>query len=441
MNPSGLRARLASLRGRRLAIACALVAILAAGFTLRAVRAADPTYYTSQDEAAYRSLAQTMANWESYSRAESIDPFHWPPGAPLVFATSMIATGDDSTTPAYWAQAIVSAATILVAFLLAWRLAGELAGLAAAAAVAFYPPLLRGPGDLLSEPLGALFLAVTMLLGLRALRDQRPWSFGLAGGALGFLVLTRADHLLLPAVLIGALAVWLWRRGERVRPQVIACGAGVLAVVVPWVLYASITEKEPVIVTRGGGSALFIGTYLPGDGTTAGLKREFADEFRAARPEYADRTNYSLPAGQVLDYIAYRRRPGEDRNGALQTEGFKNLWRYGVRDPLDFVAMMAEKAWRMWSQPFGGGNFNPRFPEKLAHSLLVSLALVGLVLGVWRTRHPILVAILLTLLLATAIHTIVVSQPRYNLPLLPALFAGGAAGWALSFRGQAASEK
>ena len=45
-----------------------------------------------------------------------------------------------------------------------------------------------------------------------------------------------------------------------------------------------------------------------------------------------------------------------------------------------------------------------------------------------------LAAILLAALYSTALHTLVVSQARYNLPLMPALLAGGVAGWFLVLR-------
>jgi hypothetical protein len=43
-------------------------------------------------------------------------------------------------------------------------------------------------------------------------------------------------------------------------------------------------------------------------------------------------------------------------------------------------------------------------------------------------------AALLTLAFGTAIHTIVVSQARYNVPLMPLLIATGVAGWFLALR-------
>jgi len=51
-------------------------------------------------------------------------------------------------------------------------------------------------------------------------------------------------------------------------------------------------------------------------------------------------------------------------------------------------------------------------------------------------RSPVLAAILLVVLYSTALHTLVVSQARYNLPLMPALLAGGVAGWFLFARGR-----
>jgi hypothetical protein len=43
-------------------------------------------------------------------------------------------------------------------------------------------------------------------------------------------------------------------------------------------------------------------------------------------------------------------------------------------------------------------------------------------------------AVLLAVALSTAIHAIVVSQARYNLPLMPSLIAAGVAGWFLAVR-------
>ena len=50
-------------------------------------------------------------------------------------------------------------------------------------------------------------------------------------------------------------------------------------------------------------------------------------------------------------------------------------------------------------------------------------------------RSLLLACILAAALTSTAVHMLVVSQARYNLPLMPALLAGGVAGWAMFLRG------
>ena len=74
----------------------------------------------------------------------------------------------------------------------------------AAALVATYPPLIAVTGDLLSEPLGALWLTAAFV----ALARRR---YALAGLLLAAAVLTRANLLVLVPVLalaLGPLAAW-----------------------------------------------------------------------------------------------------------------------------------------------------------------------------------------------------------------------------------------
>jgi hypothetical protein len=98
--------------------------------------------------------------------------------------------------------------------------------------------------------------------------------------------------------------------------------------------------------------------------------------------------------------------------------------------------MMLNKVQRMWSRYARGGARHTSPFIRGWHILIVLLAFAGLVLGVVRRRSLLLATILAAALTATAIHMLVVSQARYNLPLMPALLAGGVAGWAMFLRGQ-----
>ena len=57
-------------------------------------------------------------------------------------------------------------------------------------------------------------------------------------------------------------------------------------VLAPWTFYASHEEGRFIPVTKGSAAALFVGTYLPGGGTTIGMKEHLETQLRAAHPEY-----------------------------------------------------------------------------------------------------------------------------------------------------------
>ena len=98
--------------------------------------------------------------------------------------------------------------------------------------------------------------------------------------------------------------------------------------------------------------------------------------------------------------------------------------------------MMLNKVQRMWSRYARGGARHTSPFIRGWHILIVLLAFAGLVLGIARRRSLLLATILAAALTSTAIHMLVVSQARYNLPLMPALLAGGVAGWVMFLRGQ-----
>ena len=97
--------------------------------------------------------------------------------------------------------------------------------------------------------------------------------------------------------------------------------------------------------------------------------------------------------------------------------------------------MALSKAKRMWFFYYrGGGVHYISTVTRVWQIFLVIAATLGLIAGVWRRRDPVLGAILLLIAMSTALHAIVVSQARYNLPLMPVLIAGGVAGWWLALR-------
>jgi hypothetical protein len=287
----------------------------------------------------------------------------------------------------------------------------------AAAAVAFYPPLVTMTADLLSEPVGTLALASSVLAFLWALQGASTWRFALAGALLGVATLVRADFLLLPVI----LALLVRRRGA-----VLAMLAASLLVVAPWSAYISARAGHLTVVTTGDAPVLFIGTCLPCDGTLLGLKQTYGDEARRRDRALRSVPDSRLPASAVLDAVAARHAE-RDRESALRAESLRNLG-YDVRHPIRYAGMELRKLRQLWLRPSRIGTSERPASVTLVHVVLVVLAFAGLILGLVRARSPGLTAIAVVLVYGTVVHLFTTADSRYNLPLVPLLFAGGAAG-------------
>ncbi len=418
-----------------------LAAVLALSLAFHLYSAEHPTSsYQSADERSYGKLAVDLAEHGHYGDRTTgmSDPLHWAPGAPVLFALAHKLFPDpasaetDDIPAAYRLQAVVSTLTAVAAFWLAWVLAGPWAGLIAAALVGFYPPLILATGEQLSEPLGAFLLIAAFAALAVATRSRRLWATVGAGVLLGFAVLTRADLLPVPFLVAALIGAWAWCAGEGLRRGALA--AAVLAsaaaiTIAPWTAYASMRAGEFVPVTTGAPSSLFIGTYLPGNGTTAGLKRALGDEAKRLNPRFRGTPNSELQAQWVLDVIAAR-HPGLERHAAIALEARRNLIRYGLGHPLRFGAMMLDKGLqRLWSHYARGGARHESIAIRVWHIVLVLSSFSGLAVGFVRRRSLMLATILTAAATLTAVHMLAVSQARYNLPLMPAVIAGGVTGW------------
>jgi hypothetical protein len=427
-------------------IALALAVLVLVGGALRADRAANPTTaYQSADERSYGYLALQIADHGTYGdKSDALrKPLHWPPGAPFMFAVAhKIDPGATDKKAydipaAYWAQAIVGTALIAVVFGIGLLLAGPLAGLLAAAAVAVYPPLIMATGEQLSEPLGALALALAFLALAWGFRKPSWSRFFVSGLLFGATALVRADLLLAGGIAALAVLIALWRdTGWRHATAASATVlVGTVVAVTPWVVHASSNAHHFVPVTEGSASALFVGTYLPGNGTTVGMKRDLGDATRKRYRTLHAVPDLQLPAKEVLDLVAARHRD-ISRDSALRKETKHNLRHYALGQPVDFARMMGDKVARMWGRYARGGAAHTSTWIRGWHIALVGVAFAGLLAGLWRRRDPVLAAILAVLLYSTLLHTLVVSQARYNLPLVPVLVAGGISGLVIALRGR-----
>src|SRR3954447_7316847 len=409
-----------------------LITITLLGGALRAVQAASPDLGNrSSDERGYARVAKTFEAGHFHGTS-----LHWPPGAPLMFAVADRIHPTHDLRLSYWSNALVGTLLIPVVFLLGLLAApkrwGPWVGLGAAFLVAIYPPYVVMGGQLRAEPLGTLCRAGGVAATLAAWREPKRWVLVVAGVLMAGTVLTRADLILVPLILV-VLTAWFERaRGRRVSFGSAGLVAGVCVVVMlPWLVVAATQVGHFVPVTEGDGAALFVGTYLPGKGTTLGFKRAVVNETRAKHPRFKNIAPYYIPASIVLDDQA-KQRPGLEKNASLRAQAKDNLRRYAWGQPLKFARMMWNKAARMWlvsSRAGRAANISTLTPP-LQHILVIVFILPLLIAWALR-RPPALTAFLAVMGYATLMHAVFVSKPRYALPLLPLLIVGGLAGLAL----------
>src|SRR3954464_10835677 len=404
-----------------------LVALTLLGGGLRAVQSASPDLRNrSSDERGYARVAKTFEAGHFHGTS-----LHWPPGAPLMFAIADRIHPTHDLRLAYWSQALVGTALIPVVFLLGLLAWGPGVRLLAAFLVAIYPPYVVMGGHLLAEPLGTLFLAGGLAALLAAWQKPDRRLFALSGVLLGLTVLTRADLILVPAIL-AVLTAWFMRRDRR--PALISAAvvlASAVIVTLPWVAVASSQAGHLVPVTEGDGAALFVGTYLPGKGTTLGFKRAGGGQTRARHRRFAHTAPYYIPASIVLADQA-KQRPGLEPNASLRAQAEDNLRTYAWGQPLKFARMMWNKAARMWLvSSRAGRTANIATLTRPLHHVLVIVFILALLAAWVLRRPPALTAFLAVMGYATLMHAVFVSKPRYALPLLPLLIVGGLAGLAL----------
>jgi hypothetical protein len=432
-----LRAALARARASsRLLVGGLLVLVLVVAASLRLDASADRTSPPSADQLAYLRLASDLRHRGTYGDPGMRQPFHWAPGTPALLAAADVVSGGSrhgvDAAAGRRAEAIVGTLTVLAAFALAALVAGGWAGLAAATAVALYPPAIETSKTLLSEPLGALGLTAALACLAWAWKHGTIECFTLAGLALGIACLARADLLAAALVLPLGVAI-LWRTPGRrwAGPaRATAMLAAAALAIVPWSLYAGSHAGHGVLVTDGSAGTLFIGTYLPGHGTLFGTKHALAHRVRVAHPQLRHTPAGKIRAAVVLNSVAagYAER---GREAALRAAVRHNLRTYALGRPFGFAGMELSKTWRMWGNAYAPTHRAAPWVVPLLHRLLVALALVGLVAALAITRRPLLALVLLALVMTTAIDVAFVAEPRHGFRLLPALLAAGAAGWAL----------
>ncbi len=399
-----------------------LIAILVLGLALRVQAALTPPEDVGNDAAAYMAIAKGLYTEGKYGGPAQTSPNDWSPGAPLLYAGVYFLTGGVNLKAALLLVALLGTATILFTYLLARRLAGPIAGVLAALLAATYPAFIDNTGRLLAEPVALFWLPAAMLAFLWASDGGRPWRWLAPGALLGLTTLTRPEYLPFVALfaLLALARVWLGHR----RGFLPGVGAAALLVVAfcaalaPWTVRNAITLDRFVPVTTGGGKALFVATYLPGDGRQQLVKRQLIARYYGKKDlPYTEVLQTEMQP--LLNRVA-KKYPELGRDAALARIGRENFRKYATEQPLDYAWMVIRKIQNMWDRG-SSATMSPMFWFAY-HKVLVFWALAALIGLAWRRRWET-VPIGLTILGITLIGGLLLAVPRRALPLMPFVLA------------------
>jgi Dolichyl-phosphate-mannose-protein mannosyltransferase len=429
------RARSLPQRHGGIAVVAMVVAAVGLGFGLRLDKAINPpsnpgagsiVAYQGNDSRAYEKIAAALYENGRYGTPQMRSPSDWSPAAPLLYAGVYYLTGGVDPERGRIAVALLGAVMVLLTYLLGRRLGGPIVGVIAALLAAIYPAFIDNNGQILSEPIAAFTLVAAVLSFLWASDEgRRIWAWLLPGAFLGATALARPEYL--PFVAFFALIALVrvgrrrsWRLGLASSVLIVGAFCAVLA---PWTIRNFVVLDRFVPVTTGGGKALFVATYLPGNGRQLQVKRQLIKRF-TGKEDVTDREVAATQMKDLLDRVA-RKYPNMERDAALARIGRENFRKYFKERPFAYMRMVATKMWNVWRR---GSGPTMRAAGWIAFQYaILALALVGLAVLAWRRRWE---ALLLGGLIGgiTLLGGLLLAVPRRNVPLMPLVLTLAAAG-------------
>ena len=195
------------------------------------------------DAGYYHSAANLIAHGHFLYRSilgGSYPTAEHPPLFPLVLSVASM-FGGDSLLAHRVTGCVIGALTVVAVAALGRRVAGPRTGWIAGALAAVFPPLVTADGLVMSEPLFALLVAVSLIIALGPPDRRRSV---LLGATVGLCALTRGEGLAL-LVLLAWPAAWRAGRWRDVLLSTLVC----LAVLAPWVIRNTVVFGRPLLAT------------------------------------------------------------------------------------------------------------------------------------------------------------------------------------------------
>lgn len=402
------------------------------------------------DQGGYKQLGAAMARSGEFTRFPD-SPIFIPevlrtPGYPAFVAVIYRLFGV-STLPVAVAQAFVFAAICLIVYAIARRIAGERAAAVAAVMTALFPPLPYYGALVLTEVWTTFMMVLACLVCLRAMQQDRPRDFILAGVLFSATTLVRPAFILLPFGLAVAMPILVpsERRSRRRLLQWAAFALAAALTMVPWFTYNYVYLGRFTLSPAGGiGRGLWEGTWQgrwPGkthnDLTHTAEENISRDELDARVRRIA--ADAGFPPDRMLTYVHEWR--DIRRIWDEPTDPMERARARVAADQEYFRAAIAHIRadvpgwiWRkvttgtfvLWASDipirYTDINSNPQVVIRAIWSvqvILLGVAIAGVVILVRRGRWAEAVFLTLPLLYVTGVHVPLLCETRQSLPVKP----------------------
>jgi len=226
---------------RRFPVVLAAVTFAALAIRVAFVLVVAPKIPALGDASAYHLLAARLAHGGGYIRPFDDLLLHlrrptaeYPPLFPVLLSIPA-RLGAQTVKEQQIFLAFVGAGTVSLVGLLGRRVASETVGLCAAVLAAFYPMLFLPEATLMAESLYVALVTLLLLCAYRAYDTPKPIRFAVLGMVIGLATLTRAEGILLGALVTIPVGVALRQLSSTQRIARVAIALGVaVAVVAPW---------------------------------------------------------------------------------------------------------------------------------------------------------------------------------------------------------------
>jgi len=355
------------------------------------------------DEGVYVTMARNLHERGVFGVGD-VPTAERPPALPFLLAGIFGLLGP-SVLLARIVHVLFSVAGIWALYRYASLVFGRQAGLMAAAIAAVYPFFVYWSGILMTETLATVLVTFALWRTQVLSEGEARMRDAVAAGLLwGLASLTRTQNLAFPV----ALAAWLiWKARLGLRKQVLVF---LVLAFLPPMLWAARNWRQfgaLTMDTHAGYTLLIRTMFYDQDNIDTGVARQALEQ-----TEFYQKAE-GLPAverdrvfsREALNFI--RENPGTYLYNSCRN--FWQFWRFYPR--MDKTVGVVDSAF------VGGKRMYFALLSGLTEPLLILCGLAGLYLG-WKRGLPVLLPGLF-IVFTTGIHTLVIAQMRYRIPVMP----------------------